>query len=134
MLEVLTEPELPDWFRYPPEYLKVVGKNYVDLGTWHLESRAWVLLVKEDVKKRYPSRELVPFARDGASDEIACWEHSKPGKVVVIENFAPPGLEDIAEYHSFWDWFRQGIENLIAYWEGEIEDDRERGGPQEQKG
>lgn len=57
------------------------------------------------MQKRYPSRSLFPFARDDQSDDVACWEKGKTGKVILIHDFASPGYENKKEFESFDAWY-----------------------------
>lgn len=69
----------------------------------------------EGLKKRYPTRMLVPFARRIDNDNIACWDLDKAGRVSIIHDFASPGWEQEAELEDFYGWLRQAIEDLIEY-------------------
>ncbi len=65
------------------------------------------------LNKRYPTRQLVPFAKRSDNDDVAWFEMGKPGSVEIIHDFADPGWEQRAEYPSFWDWFKEAINLLI---------------------
>ena len=49
------------------------------------------------------------------NDDLACFDPEKPGRVVVIHDFATEGTEFRKEYLSFADWFRQAIDDLILF-------------------
>jgi len=48
---------------------------------------------------------LFPFAREDGGDDIACWENNKPGKVILIHDFASSGYENKDEFHNFNEWY-----------------------------
>ncbi|MEZ6048617.1 MAG: hypothetical protein R3C11_24180 [Planctomycetaceae bacterium] len=113
--------ELPEGFAYPPEYLLFVGQRIVLMGPCGLINGDEIVSRYEGLKKRYPDRILVPFARRYDCDDIACWEGTDNQKVVVIHDFTAPGWEARGEeYTSFWDWFRNCMEVMIEFLEGEI--------------
>ena len=86
-------------FNYPKEFLKIVELNLVDFDFWYLMS-------KEQV-------ELVPFARRDDSDDIACFDIKKNSKVQIIHDFASAGYEQRKEYNTFWEWFKEAIQEMI---------------------
>jgi len=64
---------------------------------------------------RYPNRILIPFARRGDNDDVACFELNKGEEVQIIHDFASSGYEQRNTYKSFWDWFRYAIEEMINF-------------------
>lgn len=71
---------------------------------WYLMDKEQILIRYQGLQKRYPDRDLFPFARDDASDDVACWEQDKPGKVVLIHDFASSGHENKLEFDTFAKW------------------------------
>jgi hypothetical protein len=67
-----------------------------------------------DLRKRYRQAH-VPFARRQDNDDIACLDPARPGKVLLVHDFASEGSELRAEYPSFWDWFRTAVEDMIGF-------------------
>ena len=64
---------------------------------------------------RYPQRILIPFARRGDNDDVACFELNKGEEVQIIHDFASIGYEQRKTYKTFWDWFRDAIEEMIQF-------------------
>ncbi len=101
-------------FEYPKELLKIIELNLIDFDLWFLCTEkdfveGWI----KGLIKRYPSRKLIPFAKRGDCDDIACFEIGKEGTVQIIHDFASEGYEQRKEYKCFWDWFRDAIEVMI---------------------
>ena len=101
-----------DYF-YPEEYMKIIDLNIVDMSVWYLMEKEQVEVRINGLKNRYPKRKLIPFAKRDDRDDIACFEVGKGNKVQIIHDFASDGYEQRKEYESFWDWFRDAIEEMI---------------------
>ncbi len=112
--KLLIKNELPDWFDYPKEFLRIVNQNLFDFEPWLILSGARLHTRFHGLKNNYPNRNLIPFARRIDNDDIACWEDNTYS-VVVIHDFSSPGYEDSAKYSMFWDWFRAAIEDMIEF-------------------
>ena len=65
--------------------------------------------------QRYPDRRLIPFARRGDNDDIACFEVNKGEQVMIIHDFASIGYEQRECFDTFWEWFRYAIELMIEF-------------------
>ncbi|UHM89759.1 hypothetical protein [Rahnella victoriana] len=115
MEKLLTDSELPTWFSYPDSFKRIFEQGLIDFDPWIIMDDARLRVRYEGIKKRYPSRELIPFARREDNDDVACWERSKNGKVIIIHDFASEGYEDVKELDSFWDWLRSALEATIEY-------------------
>ena len=103
-MNLLERNEKPDWVVFPQEYLELVYKGDDEFLPWYLMDKEQLLIRFNGMKNRYPNRSLFPFARDDQSDDVACWEKDKPGKVVLIHDFASPGYENKKEFENFKDW------------------------------
>lgn len=101
-----------DYF-YPEEYIKIIDLNLVDMSVWYLMEKEQVEVRINGLRNRYPKRKLIPFAKRDDRDDIACFEVGKGNKVQIIHDFASDGYEQRIEYESFWDWFRDAIEEMI---------------------
>lgn len=99
---------------YPAEFVKIVELNLVDFEIWYLMSSEQVDIRIKGLKARYPSRNLIPFARRDDSDDIACFEVGKGNRVQIIHDFAGEGFEQRKVFECFWDWFRDAIDEMIA--------------------
>jgi hypothetical protein len=112
--DLLSDAELPCGFAYPSLLVRVVDLGLMNLEPW------WIL--KEDalrdrlagLRKRYPKRSLVPFARRQDNDDIAAFDIDR-GNVVIVHDFASPGFEQRAEFDDLAGWLRQAIEDLIEF-------------------
>lgn len=122
-VSLLLPEELPEGFVYPPEFLFLVDNRIVFFPPWQLLFGEWVKTRANGLSKRYPNRQLVPFARRFTSDDVACWEECDNESVVVVHDFASQGWEDRKErYPSFWNWYRAAVDEMIEF----ERDDRER--------
>lgn len=113
--------ELPEGFKYPLSFLEIVSKKDVlDLDPW------WFLYEFEDfakqwlfeIKKQYPTRKLVPFAKASNTDDIVCFDGSDESgnpKVYFIHTFASPGWEDRGSVYNFDEWLKQAKEESAQY-------------------
>ncbi|WP_141441214.1 hypothetical protein [Vreelandella titanicae] len=114
-LDLFKAEELPPWFEYPKEFNRLVESEIFVVEPWQILEGKWLRVRHEGLKKRYPDRDLIPFYRCLANDDVACWDKNKPGKVVIVYDFASPGWEAREEFDTFWDWFRSIIEHFIEY-------------------
>src|SRR4051812_47144919 len=105
---LLAESEKPGWFQYPPQFLHVMELGIYRLDPWQFILGEFLRTMYAILHKRYPNRELVPFAK--WEDLVACWDKDKPGKVVVVDIALTndPGLE----FDSFWDWFQDAVHQM----------------------
>jgi hypothetical protein len=113
--------ELPEGFKYPLSFLEIVSrKDVLDLEPW------WFLYEFEDfarqwlfeIKKQYPTRELIPFAKASNNDDIVCFDGSDISgdpKVYLIHTFASPGWEDRGSFYNFDEWLKQVKEESALY-------------------
>lgn len=115
MADLLSSDDWPNGFSYPDLFIRIV-----ELGLTNLEP--WLILDGEALRQRargmhlrYPGRQLVPIAMRGDNDDVACWDASRPGKVVIIHDYADPGYEYVDEFDSFADWFKSAIDDMINF-------------------
>jgi hypothetical protein len=115
MPELLSSDDWPAGFSYPDLFLRIV-----DLGLTNLEP--WLILEGDalrhrvhGMRERYPVRQLVPIAMRGDDDDVACWDVERPGKVVIIHDYAGVGFEYVGEFDNFADWFRAAIDDMIGF-------------------
>jgi len=107
-LKLLDAGSIYKGFEYPKEFLKIVHLGLTDFDFWYLmdyEQAAWRI---KGLQERYPDRKLVPFARRGDNDDIVCFDIDRGGR------------EQRKDYESFWDWFREAIDEMIE--EGEYDE------------
>ena len=103
-----------DDFVFPPSFLKVVELNLVDYEYWYLMNKEQILIRREGLQKKFPKRNLIPFARRDNNDDIACFEIGFEEKVFIVHDFASEGFERRQEFDSFWSWFISAIKELIG--------------------
>ena len=111
---MLPEDELPAGFHYPALFLRMLECRLFDLQPWELMSGDLLARRHTGLKERYSTRVLVPFARRGDNDDVACWEGSGE-RVVIVHDFASPGWEHQGEFDSFADWLRSAVEDFIEW-------------------
>jgi hypothetical protein len=102
--------DLPEGFRFPKSYLDFLRQEALpDLDPWWFlcesqeDADDWLEIVKE----QYPERKLVPFAKFGALDDIACFDGADTTgnpKVYYVHTFTSPGWEDRGWVDDFDAW------------------------------
>jgi hypothetical protein len=112
---LLSVAELPPWFTYPGPFMRVVESGIIKLDPWWIFDQNYAREKLEGLRNRYPTRDLVPFARNQGNDDVACWEKGDLQKVVIIHDYAAPGWEQRATFDTFWDWFRAVVEDFIQF-------------------
>tara|TARA_B100001094_G_C18116921_1_gene764564 strand:- start:59 stop:463 length:405 start_codon:yes stop_codon:yes gene_type:complete len=126
-LKLIDEENMPSWFEYPKDFIRTVNLGLLEFDVWSILDSQMLHKKYIGLKKRYPDRDLIPFAERRENDDCACWERGKGDKVVIIHDYASPGYESREEYESFWDWLRVVIEEMIEFdyddEDGEIGDD-----------
>lgn len=113
--EILNDSELPSGFKYPESYLKTIKLHLVNLEPWIIMDKGQVISGLEGLSKRYPERELIPFARRLDNDDVACFELSKGDEVQIIHDFASAGYEQREVFTNYWDWFKEAINQMIDF-------------------
>jgi hypothetical protein len=108
---------VPNWLALPPEYLRLLRLNIVNLEPWHLLDASTAARRTQGLQHRYPDRKLFVFAERRDCDDVACWEEGQAGRVRIIHDFATTGWEERGNrgFDSFWDWFRAAIEEMIEF-------------------
>lgn len=114
-IEILDNAELPEGFQYPKDFLRLIELGMVNYDVWYFFDKNSIRIRYEGLQKRYPYRNLIPFARRGDNDDIACFELNKGETVQIIHDFASAGYEQRQVYEKFWDWFREAIEEMINF-------------------
>lgn len=102
-------------FEYPQSFMKAIELNLVDFDLWYIMDGGQVLQRLEGLKKRYPNRKLIPFARRDDNDDIACFEVGKGEKIQIVHDFASEGYEQRREYEDFWQWLEVAVREMVEY-------------------
>lgn len=117
----LTESYLKFQFVYPQEFKRIVALGLINFQPWEVLVDERVYERYEGLKSRYPKRKLIPFAQRIDCDDVACWDLNNENKLVVIHDYASAGWELVAQYDTFWDWFRDAMEDMIEFSKEDIE-------------
>jgi hypothetical protein len=115
MPELLSSEDWPAGFMYPNSFIRVVDLGLTNLDPWIILEGDLLRRRMRGMQERYPERQLVPIAMRGDNDDVACWDVSRPGKVVVIHDFADPGYEYVGEFNNFADWFRSAVDDMLNF-------------------
>lgn len=114
-IELLQPNELPYGLRYPAAFLRLVDRELLYFEPWFILEGDRLRTHLRGLMERYPTRQLLPFARREDSDDMACWEAGRPHKVMIVHDYASPGWEQRAELDDFYAWIRLAVEDMIAY-------------------
>ncbi len=114
---------LPPGFKFPKAYLDYVNQKKIPrLTPWFFMCLAsdtgyydtWLKILK----KQYPTRQLVPFAKWEFDDDVACFEPSDnpdlPG-IHYIHSFTKAGYEERGYCATFEEWLKIALEEAAAY-------------------
>lgn len=102
-------------FKYPDSFLKAIELNLLNFDLWYIMDEEGVIDRLKGLKERYPDRKLIPFARRGDNDDIACFELDKGERVQIVNDFASVGYEQRKECNDFWEWLEEAIKEMIEY-------------------
>lgn len=115
------EASFANGFKYPQSFLDVIAKDdLIDLDPWWFLcefdgfSQQWL----NEIKKQYPERNLIPFAKRSDSDDVACFDGldtSGDPQVFYIHAFASPGWEDHGSVTNFDIWFDAAKKESALY-------------------
>lgn len=97
--------DFPEWVEIPKRYLELLKYEQDEFLPWYLFDRENLLYRYKGLQTRYQNRRLFPFARHDYCDDVACWEKDKPGKVIIVHDYASPGWEQKFESPSFEGWY-----------------------------
>lgn len=104
----LNADNLPEGFIYPNTYSNLVLTKDIRIEPWHFYySEKTLKFHYNGLKERYPDRTLVPFARRGDNDDVACFDGtdiSGDPRVIIIHDWASPGWENRGEFKNFLEW------------------------------
>jgi hypothetical protein len=115
MGDLLTVHDLPKGFDYPSEFLHVVERGLLELEPWRILTGDLLRRRAEGLGHRYPERMLVPFAARQDNDDVACWDTSLPGQVVIVHDFSSGGWEGHGGFPDFVSWL-QSVFNEFIEW------------------
>lgn len=103
---------LPTDFKFPQSYLNLVDRGLPDIDPWwwlapHKDS---AIYWADTLRTQFPARTLIPFAKHGGSDDVACFDGldtSSDPKVLYIHSFCSLGWEHRGEASNFAEWLQK---------------------------
>lgn len=122
MIDLLSEKDLPEGFKYPADFLWIVNLPITNLKPWIFHSGIGLQKRFEGIKERYPNRKLIPFAFRQDCDEVACWDLHDKGRIKVIEDFSRANIAEDIVYDTFFDWLQQAMHDMIEFCKRDIEE------------
>ena len=115
------ETSFANGFKYPKSFLNVIEEDkLIDLDPWWFLcefdgfSQQWF----NEIKKQYPERNLIPFAKKDGSDDVACFDGlatSGDPKVHYVHTFASTGWEEHGSVANFNAWFEAAKKESALY-------------------
>ncbi|WP_432066460.1 hypothetical protein [Streptomyces sp. C10-9-1] len=108
------EKERPEGFAYPDLFMRAATAGLLDLDPWWALDDATLAARSAGLSQRYPTRNLIPFSRRQDNDEVACWDLDLGG-VSVVEDYSPPGQEQISHFEEFSQWLAAALNDFIEY-------------------
>ncbi|KIA70945.1 hypothetical protein ANMWB30_42680 [Arthrobacter sp. MWB30] len=115
MSELLfTAEELPEGFSYPRGLLRLVELELFELEPWWVLTGDHLRALQEGMRKRYPTRHLVLFAKRQDNDDCVCFDMDT-GKVSLVHDWASPGWEAKGEFQNFNKWLHAAVDDLIEF-------------------
>lgn len=112
IMKMLDEKYLPYDYHYPEIYKKVMILGLVHLCPWNIMDSKNIKKHLEGLRKRYPDRKLIPFAKRQDNDDLACFEADRGEIVQRIHDFAAPGWEQRQTYKNFSEWFKEAFDDM----------------------
>ena len=109
--------KFPNWVGSQPELSRVFELGLTNLDPWIFYSENADYETRYNgLKERFPSVDLVPFARREDRDDIVCWEKGHGSeKVFLIHDYSSEGWEKRKQFSDFWDWFKQAVDDMIEH-------------------
>lgn len=109
MQEFIREPlkpeDLPYWVQITAFLKEKLEQDSEEISPWLFADRKFFQASQDWLQNLYKNRTLFCFAHREDSDDIACFEMSKPGKVIIVHNAEEPGFEAGPEFVSFEAWY-----------------------------
>lgn len=102
-------------FEYPEAIERLVALQLVNYDYWYLMKKEQAVEILSQIRKQCSHKKLIPFARRGDNDDVACFELGKGEKVVILRQSEFLGYRPYKIFESVWDWFRDAIETMIAF-------------------
>lgn len=114
-MELLRQEELPDGFRYPGGFKRLVERKLTHLEPWWVFEAAVARDLMRGLAQRYPDQPLVPFAKREDRDDVACFVHESATTVVVLHDFASNAWDRRRVFNDFYAWLQQAVADMIEF-------------------
>jgi len=114
-VEILNTDDFGVTFNYPDALERLVALKLINFDLWYLMSKEQSMVILRQMKMNCNRKDLIPFARRGDNEDVACFEIGNNEKVVVLRNCEHLGYRPRQVFDSVWDWFRDAIEIMIAF-------------------
>lgn len=97
-----------------PAFSQWLATGEQDFGGWFLLDERGAFANRTELGRLYPGRKILPFARRGDRDDVACLvlndlKHPR-GTILLIHDGAMPGYEVEGVIASLTQWFEQAQE------------------------
>jgi hypothetical protein len=114
-MDLLPESDLPAGWHYPGAFRRLVDRHLTNFVPWHVLTGEHLKNIFHGLKRRYPSRSLIPFAQRQDCDDVACWDVSHPHQVAIVHDYAAPGWEQRETLSDFYAWVRRAVDDMIEF-------------------
>ena len=81
-------------------------------GPWRFIPRDSLTAETDELKTRYPERNLIPFAKKQGYGDIACFESKNDRKVIVLYTETASGKESVRTFDDFWAWMHFAADEI----------------------
>jgi len=113
--EILNTDDFELVFHYPDALERLIALKLINFDLWYLMTREQSEVILRQLKMNCNRKGLIPFARRGDNEDIACFEIGNNEKVVVLKTCEFLGYRPRQVFDSVWDWLRDAIEIMIAF-------------------
>jgi len=113
--EILSTDDFEFVYNYPDALERLVALKLINFDLWYIMSREQSMVILKQLEMDCNRKGLIPFARRGDNEDIACFEIANNEKVVVLKYCEYLGYRPRQVFDSVWDWFRDAIELMIAF-------------------
>jgi hypothetical protein len=110
---LLPDTDLPVGFHYPPELRRIVDRGVLTFGTWTLLTNHALRWRHRDLALRRPHRTLIPFAHNGDTDELACFD-TVTGRIILLHHYDSPDTPDHTTLATLYAWLHHTLDDLTA--------------------
>lgn len=102
-------------FEYPEAIERLVALQLVNYDFWYVMKKDQAMKLFDQLSEQCRHKKLVPFARRGDNEDVACFEIGKGERVVILRQSEFLGYRPYKIFDTVWDWFRDAIEIMIKF-------------------